>query len=477
MSQKLPRIILSLSLFCLGFVIIADIPFFWYVQKFGLEISLYDKIYSWLENLTPLLFIPAAYALFRLLKLSELSGKPKLMLYFLIGIVLPLLFFPAIYASQEQISSDYLTFTGVILPRLYFKLIFVILISFYVLAPLADIIGVIKNKKRTEALKQLGKTVALGIISLAVSFVILLLVSYQITSLLDRLMLASKVENTLPTVSGYTNQQFVITDRPQPLIDCYLKQNPGDLNARILNQIAGNSFFTKLGYDAYFLNDHCLVVYLGTPLILTDTEVPTQTALLSELLIRIKYAELIRVNADKHPVDTISIRKEELYIEDGPRGTYDSDTNRIELQQGFTQVFQTITHELLHSFSQEHESTVNKDVMSGLDEAITQYLTNRIMQSVAGTYKPTTYKFQVEALVALLQYVDEKTVLEAYFNGDLRSLKTEVDSKTYRGAYCRFYHYLDQSLENYHNYSLTKEYAARATKALQVKEDDNVECF
>lgn len=144
-------------------------------------------------------------------------------------------------------------------------------------------------------------------------------------------------------------------------------------------------------------------------------------------------------------------------------------------------VFETITHELLHSFAMPHQSWLGYDKHAGgLNEAITEYLTGKIMMHFFPSYSPNIYKEQVVALEKLLKFIDEKKVIDTYFNGDLRSLQKDVDRNTYPGAFCRFNSYLDESLDEYvntRNFDKSKEYAAKAEKALEVKEDDGLNCF
>lgn len=479
MSKKLPKIIFYLGIISVFLLLLQDFLFFWYVQTFNnLEYSLYLKIDRLLENGIVILLWPACYLLFILLKLSQRSLKTKLILYLLGGLILSFAFFHAFEAKPGQLSYDYTSFSAITLHRLYLKAMLVTLVTFYIFMPLAGIIAVIKSKNKRAGLKQFVATVGLGIGSLALAFTIVIMVEGQTFALLNKVMLTNKVKSTLPELPRLTKQQIVITDHPKPAIDCYLKQNPNNLWAKILNMMAGTYYLKELGYNSYYLNDYCFVVYLGAPLILSSDRDPTSMFLLSELLIRKTYRNWIRVNVGKHPVATITIRGEESFKEGSERGQYIRETDTIELQQGYDRIFEATTHELLHSFATTHKSVVG-DFESGLGEAITQYLTADIMKYTTGSYKVWIYKDQVRAFETLLKYVDKETVFETYFNGDFRSLQKPVDSKTYTGAYCRFTTYLDRSLVEYSktNFQQAKDYVDQAIHALETKEGDNLDCL
>lgn len=478
--KKLSKILLYLCIGCLLLLLLQDFLFFWYVERFNnLEYSLYLKIDRLLENSVIFLLFPAAYVIFRLLRLDEWGSKPKIVFYFLCGAVLSFFLLRAVEAGPGYLSHDHTSFSAIAWARLNLKISLIIAVAFYILPILADLLILVRNKNKTGKMKQFGLTVAGSIGSAVLSLVIVFVLQAQIHNLLNRLMFNNKVETTLPKLSNYRNQEIVIADYPKPVIDCYLKQNPDDFIARMLNLMAGTSFWDKLGYNAYYLNDHCLVVYLGIPLDLASNTDPTSAVLLSELLIRLFYSEWIHINVDKHPANMVSVKGEETFKKGIERGKYDSDTNTITLQWGYDKVFETITHEVLHAFATTHKSP-SGDFESGLGEAITQYLTVTIMNHMAASYKLNIYKDQVIAFEKLLKYVDKNTVLEAYFNGDLRSLQKEVDSKTYTGAYCRFNGYLDRSIVEYNktnNFQLSREYTIKAIQALDKMEDDDLKCF
>lgn len=478
MSKKLPQIFFYTGIVSMLVLLFQDFLFFKYVEVFNnLEYSFYLKIDNLIENSIALLIFPASYVLFHLLKLPQRKGKIKLTFYLLFGLILPLVFIRAFEPTPGQLSYDYTTFSEITLQRLYLKFILLTVVTFYLFMPLSDILVFLKNRR--NGLREFGITLSLGIGSLIIAFMIFAVSKEQTFALLNRLMLGNKVEATLPNPSQLTNQQIVIADYPKPVIECYLKQNPKDLSAKILNQISGEYLLENLGYNSYYLNNHCLVVYIGAPLSLTVDEDPTSEALLSEFLIRHFYNKWIQLNADKHPANTVKINGEEAYKKGIERGNYDSETNTITLNWGYDRIFETITHELLHSFATDHKSPLG-DFESGLGEAITEYLTSTIMNHMAVPYKLHIYEDQVHAFEKLLKYSDEDTVFGEYFNGDLRSLQKTVDSKTYSGAYCRFNHYLDKSIVEYNqkkNYKLAKDYAAKSIQALKTKEDDGLDCF
>lgn len=478
--KKLLKIFFFLGSVCLPVLILQDFLFFWYVESFNnLEYSLYLKIDRLLQDSVIFLLFPAAYALFRLSKIDQASSKVKLIFYFLYGAMLPFFFFRAFEAEPGYLSYDHTSFSAITWARLNLKVILITVVAFCVLPVLASLLAFLNNKNRAGKLKQFWLTIAGVFGSIAFALAIVFVTQTQIHNVLNRLMLDNIVETTLPKLPNLKNQEIVIADHSKPVIDCYLKQNPGDLTTRMSNLIIGTSFLDTFEYNTYYLNDHCLVVYVGIPLTLTRDTNPTSAALLSESLIRLFYGELIHLNVDKHPANTVSIKGEETFKKGIGRGSYDSDTNTIVLQWGYDKVFATITHELLHSFATTHVSPLG-DFESGLGEAITEYLTAGIMHYMAAPYKLHIYEDQVHAFEKLLTYVDRDTVLEAYFNGDLQSLQKEVDSKTYPGAYCRFNGYLDQSIVEYNknkNYQLSKEYSAKAEQALETIKGDDLNCF
>lgn len=478
--KKLTKILFYFGIVCLFLLLLQDFLFFRYVKTFNnLEYSLYLKIDRFIQNSVIFLLLPAAYVVFRLLKVDEWKSKIKLIFYFIYGAILPFFLFRAVEAGLGYLSYDHTSFSAITWARLNLKIVLTTVAVFYIFPILASFMVLVRNKHKAEKLRQFGLTVAISLGSAVLALVIAVSIQTQINNLLNRLMLDNKVESTLPKFSNVKNQEIVIADYPKPVIDCYLKQNPGDLTARILNLMGGTSFWDQLGYNTFYFNDRCFVVYLGTPLILTKGTDPTSAVLLSEFLIRHFYGAWIQLNADKRPARTVVMRGEEAFKKNIERGKYDSDTNVITLQWGYSQVFETITHELIHSFAPAHISPIG-NFESGLGEAITQHLTAGIMNHVAGSYRLSMYDYHVHAFEKLLTYVDEGKVREAYFNGALQSLQKEVDNKTYAGAYCRFTGYLDRSIVEYNqtkNFQLAKEYAMKATRALEKKEKDDLNCF
>lgn len=484
MPQKLilplSRYIFIFCVSCLFLALFSDLPFFWYVKTFSLKQSLYFPIVDLLENSIPFLAFPASFAIFSLLKLHQLGNKTKLVIYSLYGLFSTFLFFQMVTAFGGQLSDEYQTWTSFFLSRFYLRLYMVSLGTLFIWPLLVDLSDLVRVRNRKSA-KQLILDLGIGLLSLSITLVISGISSYEMGNLLNRLLLPGKVEDTLPVLEGYTDQKIVVTDHPELLLDCYLKQNSSDFPVRLNNLLAGTTFANNLDYNAIYLNDYCLVIYFGAPLTLEDNEITESSALLSELLIRLTFGDQIRVNANKHPAKTITIRDEALLTKGSVRGTYDTETDAIEIQKGYSNVFETITHELLHSFAMPHQSWLGYDKNAGgLNEATTEYLTDKIMVRFFPSHSPNIYKEQVAALEKLLKFVDEKKLIDAYFNGDLHSLQKDVDSRTYPGAYCRFNHYLDKSLNEYigtRNFAKSKEYTAKAEKALEVKENDNLGCF
>lgn len=308
---------------------------------------------------------------------------------------------------------------------------------------------------------------------------IIMVVDDQIFALLNRLMKANEIESTLPEIPQFTTQPYVIADHPKPVVDCYLKENPHDFGTKILNLMAGTYHLKDLGYNTYYINNYCFVAYVGAPITLSSDKDSTSMFLLAEFLIRHDYGKWIRVHAAKHPVSTITVKGEEFFKKNAERGKYDDIANTIELQEGYDRVFETTIHEFLHSFSITHLSSLNDDVGSGLDEAITQYLTAKIMNHTAASYTISVYEDLVLAFEVLLPFVDKEMVFDKYFNGGLDLLETEVDNKTYSGAYCRFKKHLDQSLfeSSSGKYELAREYVDKAVLALESKEGEDLNCF
>ncbi len=473
-----PNLIFPFCILCLLLILFSDLPFFWYVKTFGLRQSIYYKIADFLENSIPLLALPASYAAFSLLKLHRLGNKTKLVLYSLYGLVSTFFFFRLVTAFGGQLSAEYMTWTSLFLSRFYLRFYTVSLGTLFVWPFLADVADLVKRRNQ-RTFKQLLIDLGIGVLSLFLTLIAVGISTSAMGEVLNRLLLPNKIEETLPKLENYTGQQIVVTDHPEPLLNCYLKQYPSDFSVRLNNLIAGTSFANNLEYNAYYLNDYCLVIYFGAPLTLENNEVTKSTALLSELLIRLTFGDQIKVNANKHPAQTIKTKEEALLTPGSNRGSYNSETNTIEIQKGYGTIFETITHELLHSFAVPHESWLGYKY-AGLSEAITQYLTGKILKRFSQAYSPRFYEEQVVALEKLLKFIDENKLINIYFNGNLRSLQKDVDNKTYPGAFCRFNNYLDKSLDEHidtRNFDKSKEYTAKAEKALEVKEDDGLGCF
>lgn len=479
MLQRLSKLIFPFCVLCLLLALFSDLPFFWYVKTFSLKQSLYFPIVDLLENSIPFLAFPASFAVFSFLKLHKLGNRAKLIIYSLFGIFSTFLFFQMATAFSGQLSDEYQTWTTFFLSRFYLRLYMVSLGTLFVWPLLADLSDLVRIRNR-KSVKQFILDLGIGLLSLSLTLVVFGISSSEMDNLLNRLLLPGKVEDTLPALEGYTNQKIVITDHPAPLLNCYLKQNPSDFPVRLNNLLAGTTFANNLDYNAIYLNDHCLVIYFGVPLTLENNEITESSALLAELLIRLTFGDFIKVNTNKHPAKTITIRDEALLTKGSVRGIYDTENNIIEIQKGYSMVFETITHELLHSFAMPHDSWLGYKHAGGLNEAITEYLTGKVMRRFSEAYSPYIYVEQVAALEKLLKFIDEKKVINTYFNGNLRSLQKDVDNRTYPGAFCRFNNYLDKSLDEYlntKNFDKSKEYATKAEKALEVKENDSLGCF
>lgn len=478
MSPKLQKLFLVLFIISLLFILLDDAVFFAYVKTFGLRLSIYRQIDTFHTDLALYLIFPVSLALAHLTKLGRLPAKIKIVIYFLAGLIFPFVFFLSTAASFGQLSSEYQTYSSLALNRLYFKLFIFAFFYIYCWAPLLALINLVLKRNRPAA-KLFAALLGLASSSLLLAALILGLAISFMAFFLNRHLLPNKVTDTLPQLQNYTNQKIIIADHPQPLLDCYLRQNPADFSTRLLNQIAGASFLNNTDYNSYYLNDHCLVVYLGAPLTLDNAAITKSTAILSELLIRLTFGSQIRAHANKHPSETITVKGEELLKIGANRGAYNSDTNTIEIQKGYALVFETITHELLHSLAVDHPSWLGYS-HSGLNEAITQSLTGRVMRYFSAAYSPYIYPDQVAAFEKLTPYLDEKNLLNTYFNGNLQSLQKEVDAKTYPGAFCRFNHYLDRSLTQYvdtRNFDLAAESALKAEKALTSKDGDTFNCL
>lgn len=474
-KQWVPRAWMIFNVLSLLYIVVSDFLFALYVNNVPMTYAQFDAYRITVDNISFILLFPVSLFLCRFLKLRDWSVKKAAGAYILYGILAPFLFLPSFASRYGQISWEYTTFSSTVLSNLGFKLMILILLLLVVWPLLIGAFLFIKQRTLKQ-MKTILMSLGLSVGSLVLALGLTIVLSWQLLALLDRILLPQRIGDSVPTLTGYSNQKIIITDYPDPLLRCYLSEHSQDIVARFLLRAAGSSFFNKLGYDSYYLNNNCFVAYIGENLQFQNDTTIKHSAILSELLIRTVFGDHLKRNAATHPSELISIKSQEFAGDDagGKLGTYDSDTNSIVLHEGYNYTFEVIIHEELHAFAAMYESWLGYE-HSGIGEAVTQYLTGKVLNNLSGGYSNSFYQPQVEALVALLPLVDEKTMISTYFNGNLKTLEKSVDSKTYQGAFCRFNDELDRSMVEWldtKNFTLAKDYAKNAAQALTTKKDD-----
>lgn len=473
-KQWVPRAWMIFNVLSLLYIVVSDFLFALYVNNVPMTYAKFDAYRITVDNISFLLLFPVSLFLWKFLKLRDWSVKKVALAYTVFGILAPFLFLPSFASRYGQISWEYAAFSSTVLSNLAFKLMMLALLLLVVWPLLINTLSVVRFH-RLKQLKTFLITLGLSIGSLVLALGFTIVLSWQLLSLLDRILLPQRIGDSVPTIIGYTNQKIIITDYPAPLLRCYLSEHQNDVVARFLQGAAGSSFFNKPGYNSYYLNNNCLVAYIGENLQFQNETTIKHAAILSELLIRTVFGDHLKRNAETHPFQLISIKSEEFSEDGGGKlGTYDPDTNSIVLHEGYNYTFEVVIHEELHAFAATYESWLGYE-HSGIGEAVTQYLTGRVLNNLSNGYGNSFYQPQVEALQALLPFVDEDMLLDAYFNGNLKTLEKSVDGKTYRGAFCRFNDELDRSMVEWldtKNFTLAKEYAKNAAQALTTKKDD-----
>lgn len=474
-KQWVHRAWIIFNVLSLLYIVLSDFLFALYVNNVPMTYAKFDADRITVDNLSFLLLFPVSLFLWRFLKFRDWPIKKAAVTYILYGVLAPLLFLPSFASRYGQISWEYAAFSSTVLSNLGFKLMILLLLLLVMWPILIGALLFIKQRTLKQV-KTLLITLGLSIGSLVLAFCLTIVLSWQLLSLLDRILLPQRIEDSVPDIIGYTNQKIIITDYPAPLLRCYLSEHQNDILAHFLQGAAGSSFFNKLGYNSIYLNRNCFVAYIGENLQFQNDSTIKHSAILSELLIRTVFGDHLKRNASVHPFERISIKSQEFSGDDagGKLGTYDPDTNSIILHEGYNYTFEVVIHEELHAFASTYESWLGSE-HSGIGEAVTQYLTGRVLNNLSNGYSNSFYQPQVEALQALLPFVDEDMLLDAYFNGNLKTLEKSVDSKTYQGAFCRFNDYLDRSTDEWlvtKNFDRAKEYAKKAATALTVKEND-----
>lgn len=250
---------------------------------------------------------------------------------------------------------------------------------------------------------------------------------------------------------------LTVTSRYDDVLSCYARQRPISTFDRLVSRLFGELIAAKTPHITYYQNAHCMVVYVQSVSTVGDLKAFQERAVLAELLIRRHYGQHIMLRREMRPSRSVRLLDPERAQKHGRlEGYFDPQTFSISAFRRGPESWQApplnvLLHEELHAFSSPTFRSLSEHKKSSLDEAITQYLTEDITHSMFREVKSRSlsYKPQMEALMALLPFIDRFRLLDIYFNGDLSTLVLDVDTRLYPGALCSFDYYLDESLQVY----------------------------
>ncbi|MBP7774293.1 hypothetical protein KA078_00735 [Candidatus Woesebacteria bacterium] len=339
-----------------------------------------------------------------------------------------------------------------------YKLLYYLGVSVLLILPFLHtlLLWLYKHIRFKKCVLQLFYILGVGVTAIVAA---LLLCAYFNVSILRKLP-----KNNLTSVTAEIVEKAQITHSMSDFLDCYIQSHPSTL-LYIIKLFIGDTYFVS-AHDRYFESENCTVIYINR-FEETSSTAFSERARLAELLIRTYYSTYIKLNAYKKPSQTVQQIPQAISSDTAVDGLYRPQSDSIEISDNATEGFATLIHEQVHAFS-------SYDVLyhQGLSEALTDYVTFDILSKVTGKKMVPTYYWQVEALNTLLEYVDKNILLDAYFNTNFNEISTQVDAKTYPGAFCSFNEYLIVSVTDglgteKKNLEIAKKYSLLAKESLR----------
>ena len=426
----------------------------------------FNKLYSVLSITDLILIVPGIlYIYFRWIKqhLDSLKG----MFVFFISTFLIIFWatWRTVTPIYGTITSSYGEQIGTINRGEAFIQIIVIAFGLYVIHILYSGYLLLRTKKK-YALLNLLKGIA-AVVS------ILVLVPYAsfATLLVFKFVVFEKMFVPITYSASYIDQskKLIISDSIYPILECSLQEN-NNLIVRVFQIINGNSIAITSTISGIYNGNGCVGILLPADVSISNPTEIKKMAVAAEILLRRTYGDSIVQNTNKAPHQIINLtNNSELSF---AQGLYNRDSNSIFITNSVVFLLETIIHEQLHAFSSNFLLPLSYNPRSGLEEAMTQYLTRKAMQEVAVQSTDTVYTDQVAALKQLLRFIDEKTLVDVYFNDQFQDVSEKVDAATYPGAFCSFNYYLDNSvifLVDTHDFEMAHTYAQNASKVLEDK--------
>lgn len=419
------------------------------------------NVYKILYNSSLIAMVITAYVVYKHLffkNIYSLSTIKNSIVFFIFHFVNYFIFIRIFSGTLDANFSAEQWYYRVISAAEKYKLLYYLGVSVLLILPILHtlLLWIYKLINFKKCVLQLFYILGMGAVTTVAT---LLLCAYFNVSILRALP-----KNNLSSVTAELVARAQITHSMSDFLDCYVQSHPSTL-LYIIKLFIGDTYLIY-AHDRYYESENCTVIFISN-FEETSPAIFSERARLAELLIRTYYSPYIRLNENKKPSQAVQQITQAISSDTAVDGLYRPQADSIEISANAVESLTTLIHEQVHAFS-------SYDVLyyQGLSEALTDYVTFDILYKVTGKKMVPTYYWQVKALNTLLEYIDKDILLDAYFNVNFNTIATQVDAKTYPGAFCSFNEYLIVSVTDglgteKKNLEIAKKYSLLAKESLQ----------